>query len=89
MNLNPFKNLPRIKDWVFNTNIKISAIHATNSSGGQLQERPFDVLKDILDLKQIVNDFYTIITSFMDRIREHVEESVIQLLTELRMYYHF
>lgn len=82
LDINPFRNIPIVGDWIFSSNTEIYAFVTTEENISVATN--IDIVNDILDVKGIVSRLKSFINEYINKFIGVISEAIQAVLTALQ-----
>ncbi|CAC5378020.1 unnamed protein product [Mytilus coruscus] len=84
-NLNPFRDVPLVKDWVFDMNVRLHAFFTTSPNHIPTTNNTINILTDIEDLSAAIQRFGDVLIDLIKRFGKDLSNTVRTFLRDLQM----
>ncbi|XP_071145233.1 uncharacterized protein [Mytilus edulis] len=85
INVNPFKDIPIIKDWDFNANGRMHAFIVTDTNNSSTSNNnKIDIANDIVNLSALLTRFRNAVTEIINEMGQDLADDVLLSLKELK-----
>lgn len=84
-NLNPLRDVPLVKDWVFDMNVRLHAFFTTSPNHIPTTNTTINILTDIEDLSAAIHRFGDVLIDLIQRFGKDLSDLVRKFLRDLQM----
>ncbi|CAC5403143.1 unnamed protein product [Mytilus coruscus] len=83
-NLNPFRDVPLVKDWVFDMNVRLFAFFTTSPNHFPTSNTTINILTDIEDLSAAIHRFGDVLIDLIKRFGKDLSHAVRTFLRDFQ-----
>ncbi|XP_071163252.1 uncharacterized protein [Mytilus edulis] len=84
-NLNPFRNVPLVKDWVFDMNVRLHAFFTSSPNHIPTTNTTINILTDIEDLSAAIHRFGDVLIDLIQRFGKDLSDTIRKFLRDLQI----
>ncbi|CAG2207562.1 unnamed protein product [Mytilus edulis] len=84
-NLNPLRDVPLVKDWVYDMNVRLHAFFTTSPNHIPTTNTTINILTDIEDLSAAIHRFGDVLIDLIQRFGKDLSDLVRKFLRDLQM----